>query len=95
MRNKKLFKWLILIIGCSLVLSFIWKIPITANNHKGRSYFEEQGRAIWEVRTKEKVIALTFDDGPSPTYTPQILDVFVFCKEKVQSIAVYKFVYIA
>lgn len=29
-----------------------------------------------EVYTKEKVIAFTFDDGPSPIYTPQVLDIF-------------------
>ena len=30
---------------------------------------------IYRVPTKEKRIALTFDDGPSPVWTPQILDV--------------------
>lgn len=29
---------------------------------------------IYEVHTKNKVIALTFDDGPSPVWTPKILD---------------------
>lgn len=28
------------------------------------------------VPTDEKVIAFTFDDGPDPTFTPQILDLF-------------------
>jgi peptidoglycan-N-acetylglucosamine deacetylase len=41
---------------------------------KNRYYFEREGKAIWEVPTEEKVIALTFDDGPSPTFTPKILD---------------------
>ncbi|SEN28359.1 Polysaccharide deacetylase [Paenibacillus sophorae] len=31
--------------------------------------------AIWEVHTNQKVIALTFDDGPDPSETEQILDV--------------------
>jgi peptidoglycan-N-acetylglucosamine deacetylase len=75
MNNKQFFKWLIMIIGCTVVLLFIFVFPGTANDHKGRSFFEEQGKAIWEIPTKEKVIALTFDDGPSSTYTPQILDV--------------------
>jgi polysaccharide deacetylase family sporulation protein PdaB len=75
MINKTFFKWFISIIGCSVVLSFICVLPITANNNKGRWFYEEQGKAIWEVPTKKKVIALTFDDGPSSTYTPQILDV--------------------
>ena len=30
---------------------------------------------ITGIRTHEKVVALTFDDGPNPTFTPQILDV--------------------
>lgn len=29
---------------------------------------------IYRVNTDEKIIALTFDDGPSPVWTPQILD---------------------
>lgn len=30
---------------------------------------------VWNVQTDQKLVALTFDDGPNPTYTPQILDV--------------------
>ncbi|WP_019121705.1 polysaccharide deacetylase family protein [Brevibacillus massiliensis] len=41
---------------------------------KNRKYFEERGEAVWEVPTNQKVIALTFDDGPSPEYTPRMLD---------------------
>lgn len=29
---------------------------------------------VWNVQTDQKLIALTFDDGPNPVYTPQILD---------------------
>ena len=29
---------------------------------------------VWRVQTSEPVAALTFDDGPDPTYTPQVLD---------------------
>jgi peptidoglycan/xylan/chitin deacetylase (PgdA/CDA1 family) len=32
-------------------------------------------RVIWRVATGEKKIALTFDDGPHPVFTPQVLDV--------------------
>jgi len=28
---------------------------------------------IWRVNTSEKVVALTFDDGPDPKYTPHVL----------------------
>lgn len=30
---------------------------------------------VRRVATEKKIVALTFDDGPSPTYTPQILDI--------------------
>lgn len=42
---------------------------------KNRDYFEKRGDMIWEVHTSQKVIALTFDDGPDPTETARILDV--------------------
>lgn len=42
---------------------------------KDRAYYEKTGDVIWDIRTDEKVIALTFDDGPSSTFTPQILDI--------------------
>lgn len=29
---------------------------------------------IWDIKTKEKVIYLTFDDGPHPVITPFVLD---------------------
>lgn len=31
---------------------------------------------IHEVPTRQKVVAFTFDDGPNPLYTPQLLDIF-------------------
>jgi peptidoglycan-N-acetylglucosamine deacetylase len=46
------------------------------NSHStDRPYFERRGEVVWEVPTDQKVIALTFDDGPNPVYTPQILAV--------------------
>lgn len=41
---------------------------------KNRAYYEARGEVVWEVPTDEKVIALTFDDGPDPEDTPLILD---------------------
>ena len=32
------------------------------------------GRVLGRLSTKEKVVALTFDDGPNPAATPRILD---------------------
>ncbi|MGN7478379.1 polysaccharide deacetylase family protein [Solibacillus silvestris] len=41
---------------------------------KGRQYYEDTGHIIWDIQTDEKVVALTFDDGPHPKYTQQVLD---------------------
>lgn len=55
---------------------------------------------IWEQPTKEKILYLTFDDGPHPTATPFILDELAkynakatfFCigKNVVEHAAIYK-----
>lgn len=34
-----------------------------------------RGEVVSRVPTKQKVVALTYDDGPHPVYTPQLLDV--------------------
>ena len=31
-------------------------------------------RVVWQVDTDRPVVALTFDDGPDPRYTPKVLD---------------------
>lgn len=41
---------------------------------KPREEYEKTGRVIWETNTKEKLVAITFDDGPHEVFTPQILD---------------------
>jgi peptidoglycan/xylan/chitin deacetylase (PgdA/CDA1 family) len=33
------------------------------------------GKSVRRVNTKEKIVALTFDDGPNPPFTNQILDI--------------------
>src|ERR1700681_173894 len=30
---------------------------------------------IWDIRTHEHVVALTFDDGPDPKFTPKVLEI--------------------
>lgn len=39
-----------------------------------KAEYRKNGLAIWEINTKDKSVALTFDDGPDPVYTNQILD---------------------
>ena len=34
---------------------------------------ERAGEIVWRVQTRQKVVALTFDDGPDPRYTPTVL----------------------
>ncbi|MEH7237608.1 polysaccharide deacetylase family protein [Bacillus sp. JJ1562] len=41
---------------------------------RGRKFYEEAGLIIWDIKTKEKVVALTFDDGPHKKHTTDILD---------------------
>jgi peptidoglycan-N-acetylglucosamine deacetylase len=37
---------------------------------------------INEINTSQRVVAITFDDGPNPVYTQQILDIFSEAKGK-------------
>lgn len=39
-----------------------------------REKFEKTGHVFWDIPVDEKLVALTFDDGPDPLYTAQILD---------------------
>lgn len=41
---------------------------------KKRMYWESEG-IVWNVKTKQKVVSLTFDDGPHPMFTKMILDI--------------------
>jgi peptidoglycan/xylan/chitin deacetylase (PgdA/CDA1 family) len=38
---------------------------------------------VWRVPTEQPLVALTFDDGPHPTWTPQVLD--VLARSQVQA----------
>jgi peptidoglycan-N-acetylglucosamine deacetylase len=37
---------------------------------------------INEIHTSQRLVAITFDDGPNPQYTPQILEIFSEAKAK-------------
>ncbi|MFF2753240.1 polysaccharide deacetylase family protein [Psychrobacillus sp. NPDC058041] len=60
-------------IGVFLIIFFCIAYASSAMD-KGRPYYEKKGYVLWGINTEEKVIALTFDDGPHSVYTPQILD---------------------
>lgn len=73
--NRK--KWKRISFILFLVLLFLFAAMYVFHSlgaAKGREYYEETGQIIWDIKTDEKVVALTFDDGPHPKYTEQILD---------------------
>lgn len=61
----------VILLFCVFILSISSNVSAASKN---RYYYEKQGTAIWEVPVKEKVVAITFDDGPNDLYTPQVLD---------------------
>lgn len=74
------FKKILILMSLAMVLaafpfpSFVTARKQGESNDKGREYYEARGEIVWEINTDEKVIALTFDDGPNAAQTPQILD---------------------
>lgn len=62
---KRKFLYTILAI---IIISFIYWL-------KGHSAPQLIGKTYFSVKTDKKIVALTFDDGPSTPYTEQILDV--------------------
>ena len=65
-------------IGICIIVSVytlcLFSIPVFAYT-RSRAEYEKKGHVIWEVKTDEKIVAITFDDGPHPVFTPQILDI--------------------
>ncbi|MGX9135070.1 polysaccharide deacetylase family protein [Rummeliibacillus sp. JY-2-4R] len=66
-------KHIIVFAICILFVSTFFLIR-SASADKGRKYYEESGQILWDIKTKKKIVALTFDDGPHPKYTSEILD---------------------
>lgn len=59
-----------------LLLVYCLLLPLTVQAKTGsRHFYEKQGHVIWDVPTDKKVVAITFDDGPHPLLTPQILEI--------------------
>lgn len=61
-----------------LLISYVIILIIPTDNLQAyteeRKKYERTGDVIWEGYTNEKVVAITFDDGPNTLYTPLILD---------------------
>jgi peptidoglycan/xylan/chitin deacetylase (PgdA/CDA1 family) len=78
-RSSRIFGIGINISAVSVLLALAaWLHPSAAQAapvKHDRSYFERRGDIVWEVASsREKLICLTFDDGPDPEQTPAILD---------------------
>ena len=54
---------------------FLYTISPHTSADRGRKYYEHTGQIIWDIKTNEKIVALTFDDGPHPKYTREVLDI--------------------
>ena len=68
-------RWLRLLIGCLVVAGMAVAIllyqPLWAFDVLARAF----PRILWRVETSEPLVALTFDDGPAPDHTPEILSI--------------------
>ncbi|WP_413789169.1 polysaccharide deacetylase family protein [Bacillus yunxiaonensis] len=65
---------------CIIIICFIVMLSMIGIEHVDakmlmRKELEPTGHVTWEVPTNEKIIAITFDDGPDSTYTPEILKI--------------------
>jgi peptidoglycan-N-acetylglucosamine deacetylase len=64
-----------------LFITFLLLIPLFSFRTNAfvpttnRDKYEKTGQAVWEMHTKEKLISITFDDGPHPFFTPKVLDI--------------------
>lgn len=67
MKKTTLFTFLFIILFSS-------QLNVSAST-KSREEYEKTGHVIWDVNTKEKLVAITFDDGPHPILTKKILDI--------------------
>jgi len=80
MGKKKLFYviGLLLVVICSLLAYYHFKkpseFPPAAENRYKRGH-NIPGKLYWAGSVQDKVIALTFDDGPEREWTPKILDI--------------------
>ncbi|MCC7355152.1 MAG: polysaccharide deacetylase family protein, partial [Anaerolineae bacterium] len=69
--------------GLRRVLRQIIPGPVRRTGWRGY-YYARYGlwKVMTEVRTLERVVALTFDDGPNPDHTPPILDILAHYQVK-------------
>jgi peptidoglycan/xylan/chitin deacetylase (PgdA/CDA1 family) len=61
---------ILLAIAAGVLLVLVW-MPLWAVRGVSKAF----PGTVWMVPTHEPVVALTFDDGPHPVHTPQVLDI--------------------
>lgn len=67
-RGVPIWFWIVLVVLLVLAAAYgLWQLSRSRD-------FQLFGRLVSHVETSEKVVALTFDDGPTADYTPQVLD---------------------
>ncbi|WP_406601058.1 polysaccharide deacetylase family protein [Lysinibacillus louembei] len=69
---KKIYAFITFVLVLAVIPFFQTKEEAAAN--RSRQYYEEAGQVVWDIHTDQKVLALTFDDGPHQAYTSEILD---------------------
>ncbi len=58
-----------------LAAKYARRVPVNfANTDRTRSHPEAETAGLWRGNPYQREVALTFDDGPSPTLTPPLLD---------------------
>lgn len=67
---KRLFS---LLVGFIILTALSFSFTTQVFKKKSRQYFEDRNEIVWELKLPVKAVAITFDDGPSPSFTDQIL----------------------
>ncbi|MEM6518538.1 MAG: polysaccharide deacetylase family protein [Cyanobacteria bacterium P01_C01_bin.70] len=66
--QRRVWRWLAVALAVALAIVLFDNV-LWPNRYRVPVLF---GQAVYKVQTDEKVVALTFDDGPDPRYTEQI-----------------------
>lgn len=61
--------------GSRARIAFLGSVAIATAVWTGVSFVRASHWEAWPPHTEQPVVALTFDDGPNPVYTPQILQI--------------------
>lgn len=64
----------VLVLSTIILVSSIFHAGFNVFADKGRRHYEQTGEVVWDIKTEEKIVALTFDDGPHRKYTAEVLD---------------------